>query len=80
MLIENLSQSLLTLLWLWYCADALLFSVNCSFRSLGLLLHFNYFVHANGVEKHFNRLDRVFTSGPVQVFRYRPELDEDPCA
>ena len=65
MLIQNLSQSLLTLLPLLYSADALLFSANCSFRSLRLSFHFIYFVHASGVEKHFNRLDRVFTSGPV---------------
>ena len=65
MLIQNLSQSLLTLLPLIYSADALLFSANCSFMSLRLLFHFIYFVHASGVENHFNRLDRVFTSSPV---------------
>ena len=64
MLIQNLFQSLLTLLALLYSADALLFSDNCSFRSLRLWFHFIYFVHASGVEKHFNRLDRMLTSGP----------------
>ena len=66
MLIQNLSQSLLTLLPLLYSADALLFSANCYFSSLRLLFRFIYFMHASRVENNFNWLDIVFTSGPVQ--------------